>query len=120
MGFRDYKAFNQALLEEQAWRILYSSNSLCAHVLKAHYFYKSDVLEASCPKSALFTCHSIFAWPGSVKARAFVEDERRSVSAQIVGSRGKVQQSWWEEKIEPTLIKLMVIKCIEQPHSCHD
>lgn len=37
MGLRDMRAFNQALLAKQAWRLIDSPDSLCACLLKAKY-----------------------------------------------------------------------------------
>jgi hypothetical protein len=59
MGFRNYKAFNQALLAKQAWRILTDPTSLCARVLKARYFKNSDIMHAGCPGGSSFSWRSI-------------------------------------------------------------
>jgi hypothetical protein len=59
MGFRNFSAFNQALLAKQAWRILTNPTSLCSRVLAARYFKKKGILTAECPKSASFTFRSI-------------------------------------------------------------
>jgi ribonuclease HI len=59
MGFRDFEAFNQALLAKQAWRLLTISESLCAQVLRARYYKDGTVLTANCPNGASYTWRSI-------------------------------------------------------------
>ena len=44
MGFRDMRAFNQALLAKQAWRLLDCPDSLCAHLLRAKYYPRGNLL----------------------------------------------------------------------------
>ena len=45
MGFKDMRAFNQALLAKQAWRLLDCPDSLCAHLLKARYFPNGNLVD---------------------------------------------------------------------------
>ncbi|KAK2367272.1 putative mitochondrial protein [Trifolium repens] len=46
MGFRNLRAFNEALLAKQGWRILTEPGSLMAKTLKAKYFPKHQFLQA--------------------------------------------------------------------------
>jgi len=41
IGFKDFQAFNQALLAKQVWRILTCPNTLMTKLRKAKYFSKS-------------------------------------------------------------------------------
>lgn len=47
LGFRNMKAFNEALLVEQAWRLHTNLSYLVARFLKAKYYPKTNVLNAS-------------------------------------------------------------------------
>lgn len=47
MGFKDLQKFNIALLAKQSWRMLTKPQSLLARVLKAKYYAKSTLLEAT-------------------------------------------------------------------------
>ena len=52
MGFRDMRAFNQAFLEKQAWRLLDIVNSLCARLLRAKYYPNGNILDTVFPSSS--------------------------------------------------------------------
>ena len=51
MGFRDMRAFNQALLAKQAWGLLDRPDSLCACLLKARYYPSGQLLDTVFPGS---------------------------------------------------------------------
>ncbi|XBI48822.1 hypothetical protein VPH35_112485 [Triticum aestivum] len=51
MGFRDMRAFNQALLAKQAWRLLDRPDRLCACLLKARYYPSGQLLDTVFPGS---------------------------------------------------------------------
>ena len=59
MGFRDFKAFNLALLAERGWRILQQPNSLVHRVYKAKYFAKESFLNAHVGRRPSYTWCSI-------------------------------------------------------------
>ena len=52
MVFRDMRAFNQALLAKQAWRLLDSPDSLCARLLRAKYYPNRNLLDTLFPSSS--------------------------------------------------------------------
>ncbi|XP_028095770.1 uncharacterized protein LOC114293006 [Camellia sinensis] len=47
LGFRDFQAFNSALLARQGWRLVKYPNSFCARILKGIYFPHTDFMHAS-------------------------------------------------------------------------
>jgi hypothetical protein len=59
MGFRDLRAFNEALLAKQGWRITTEPTSLMAQVLKAKYFPKTSFLHAKQGNRASYSWQSI-------------------------------------------------------------
>ena len=61
MGFRDFKAFNLALLAKQGWKILKNQNSLVHRVYKAKYFAKDSFLHAQLGRRPSFAWRSIMA-----------------------------------------------------------
>ncbi|KAL5783292.1 hypothetical protein ACOSP7_008321 [Xanthoceras sorbifolium] len=59
MGFREFQAFNKAMLAKQGWRILNDPSSLLSRVLKAKYFPKSNFLSSKLGWKPLFVWRSI-------------------------------------------------------------
>ncbi|CAN1127287.1 Uncharacterized mitochondrial protein AtMg00310 [Linum perenne] len=47
LGFKDFKAFNQALLAKQSWRILREPDLLLSRLLKGRYFPSQCFLNAT-------------------------------------------------------------------------
>lgn len=58
MGFRDMRAFNQALLEKQAWGLLDSPDSLVRCLLRAKYFPHGNLIDT------VFTGNASAVWRG--------------------------------------------------------
>ena len=52
MGFREFEAFNIALLGKHGWRFMVHPESLCSRVMKSKYFSDSDFMTATIPKTA--------------------------------------------------------------------
>ncbi|GAU22925.1 hypothetical protein TSUD_326970, partial [Trifolium subterraneum] len=46
LGFRNFEAFNKAMVAKQAWNIVQNPNSLVAKLIKARYFPHSSLFEA--------------------------------------------------------------------------
>jgi hypothetical protein len=46
-GFRNLCVFNQALLAEQAWRLIHITESLCARLLKARNYPAGNLLDTA-------------------------------------------------------------------------
>ena len=59
LGFRDLHIFNLAMLSHKRWRLLDAPDTLCARVLKAHYYEHGSILNATCPGGASYTFRSI-------------------------------------------------------------
>jgi hypothetical protein len=47
MGFKSLKAFNQAVIGKQAWKLITNPDTLITRLLKAKYFLHSDYFGAS-------------------------------------------------------------------------
>jgi hypothetical protein len=59
LGFRKSRAFNEALLAKQGWRIITQPESLVAKLLKAKYFPKCNFMEAKVGNKVSYTWRSI-------------------------------------------------------------
>jgi len=59
MGFRDMRAFNQALLAKQAWRLIDTPDSLFARLLKAKYYPSGQLLDTVFPNTGLIVWKGI-------------------------------------------------------------
>ncbi|WVZ52919.1 LOW QUALITY PROTEIN: hypothetical protein U9M48_003918 [Paspalum notatum var. saurae] len=59
LGFRDMRAFNQAMLARQAWRLLEKPESLCAKLLKARYYPRGSVIDSVRSANASVTWQAV-------------------------------------------------------------
>jgi hypothetical protein len=59
MGFKDLRAFNEAMLAKQGWRLLTNPQSLVARMFKAKYYPRCDFLKAKQTQNGSFSWQSI-------------------------------------------------------------
>jgi len=59
-GFRNMRAFNEALLAKQVWRLHKNPHSLLAQCLKAKHYPHNDILQANLGDKPSYTWYSIF------------------------------------------------------------
>jgi hypothetical protein len=59
MGFKDLRAFNEALLAKQGWRLVTNPTSLVARILKAKYYPNCEFLKAKQPHTTSYSWQSI-------------------------------------------------------------
>lgn len=63
MGFQDLETFNFTHLAKQVWRLMKSSESLVARVLRAKYHAQTDFLEAKIYSRVSYAWRSILETP---------------------------------------------------------
>ena len=61
MGFRDFHAFNLAMLAKQAWRLVTGTHSLFYRVYKARYFPRCSFMKAELGHNPSFVWRSLLA-----------------------------------------------------------
>ena len=71
MGFKNLALFNDALLANQAWRLLQNKNSLLYRVFKPNFFPNCSFMEASDSQA------SSFAWRSILKGREVLKEGMR-------------------------------------------
>lgn len=67
LGFKEFRAFNNALLAKQLWRVETAPTQLISRVMRAKYFPNTGILMAQ-PKQ-----HSSWTWKSWVSARYIME-----------------------------------------------
>ncbi|MCI01564.1 ribonuclease H protein [Trifolium medium] len=60
LGFRTFKAFNEAILAKQGWRLITNPHSLLAQTLKAKYYPKMDIINSSIGYNPSYTWRSVY------------------------------------------------------------
>ena len=68
MGFRHIHAFNLAMLEKQAWRLIHKTHSLFYRVYKARYFPSFSLMEAK------LGINLSFVWRSVLQAREVIKE----------------------------------------------
>ena len=68
MGFRDFQAFNLALLAKQAWRLIHNTHSLFYRVYKSRYFPNCSLMDANLGNNPLYM------WWNLLEARDIIRE----------------------------------------------
>ncbi|KAK4392125.1 putative mitochondrial protein [Sesamum angolense] len=61
LGFREFRAFNQAMLAKQCWRVFTNPHSLLGRLLKARYFPRSTFFDAPLSSRPSLTWRSLLS-----------------------------------------------------------
>lgn len=89
MGFRDFSAFNQAMLTKQGWRCITNPHSFWSRLLKGLYFPHSNFLNA--PRGA----RGSWAWHSLLHGRELL---KKGIRWQIQNGASTL---FWEDKWIP-------------------
>jgi hypothetical protein len=60
LGFRNFKAFNMAMVAKEGWHIMINPNTLVARIFKAQYFPHSSFLEANLGNNPSYVWKSLW------------------------------------------------------------
>ncbi|PNX98065.1 ribonuclease H [Trifolium pratense] len=104
IGFRDLRAFNEALLAKQGWRLITQPDSLVAKILKAKYYPKGEFLKASHKQQMSYTWKSILQASWVIKRGSY----------WTIGSGQGIniwEDNWIQQKGNPT-------STISKPNNC--
>ena len=71
MGFRDFHAFNMALLAKQGWRLWKNPESLVANIMQAKYYPHGTFLDAKVGGRPSFAWRSILSSSSLIKEGLF-------------------------------------------------
>ncbi len=136
LGFRDFNAFNLALLAKQGWRFLKNHHSLVFRVCKARYFPKCDFMQAKIGTNPSFIWRSILSARETIQEGMFwkvgdgrtirVWDDRWlecNISPKPAGTMVKVvrdlvdeDRNWWNEALIDSIFERAVAEKIKQMH----
>jgi hypothetical protein len=95
MGFRDFQAFNMAMVAKRGWRLIQNPGSLVARILKARYFPKSSFINSNLGNNPSYAWKSLWKSREVLRkgCRWVVGDGRSVRVMEDTWVRGG--QSWW-------------------------
>ncbi|GAU49902.1 hypothetical protein TSUD_139580 [Trifolium subterraneum] len=109
MGFRDLRAFNEALLAKQGWRLITQPSSLVAQVLKAKYYPKDQFLEAKSKNQMSYSWRSILQASWVIKKGSYWTigsgDNINTWTDNWIHQRGNTTM-WTPQPLNPNYVKV--------------